>query len=196
MAVYELFVLGELMDQPAHGYLLHSIIKTAVGPIRKLSWGALYPLIRRLEREGLIAPVAAMEAVACAGADGRQRKVYGITEAGRARFFALMAEPGAYDTEYPDLFSIKLSNFHHVDRDPRLEILRHYRGYVQLLQSYMQTARRRVEAEPRIPEAERPYILRVIDHRLHVARADIQWIEAEIASTAHDGTAPLERPVP
>src|SRR5579864_1831241 len=153
--MYELFVLGELMDQPAHGYLLHSIIKTAVGPIRRLSWGALYPLIRRLERDGLIAPVPAVEVGDCAGADGRQRKVYAITEAGRDRFFALMAEPGAYDAEYPDLFSIKLSDFHHVARDVHLEILRHYRGYIQLLQSYVQTSRRRIEAEPLIPEAER-----------------------------------------
>lgn len=194
--MYELFVLGELMDQPAHGYLLHSIIKSAVGPIRRLSWGALYPLIRRLEQERLIAPVPAMEVGACAGARPRRRKVYGITEAGRERFFALMAEPGAYDTDYPDLFSIKLSNFHHVARELRLEILRHYRGYVQLLLSYMQTSRRRIEAEPRIPAAERPYILRVLDHRLHVARADMQWIDAEIARVAYDGPASLERPAP
>ena len=54
--MYELFVLGELMDGPHHGYLLREILGRLLGPFRHISCGVLYPLIRQLEREGLIVP--------------------------------------------------------------------------------------------------------------------------------------------
>lgn len=176
--MYELFVLGELLDKPLHGYVLHQVVETAIGPVRRLSWGALYPLLRRLEREGLIAREVGGDA------SGRERKRYRITVAGEARFRALMAAPGTYDTDYPDLFTLKLSNFHHVDRDGRLAILRDYRSYVQFIQDYLLTSRRHGASEPAIPEAERPHILRALDHRLHLARADLAWLDAEIAPLA------------
>ena len=53
--IYELFVLGELMDGPHHGYKLREILSNLFGPFRQISWGMLYPLIRQLEREGLLA---------------------------------------------------------------------------------------------------------------------------------------------
>jgi hypothetical protein len=34
--------------------LLHTILNQVVGPFRNISWGVLYPLIRRFEEEGLI----------------------------------------------------------------------------------------------------------------------------------------------
>ena len=56
--VYELFVLGELTAGSHHGYLLREILGKILGPFRQVSWGALYPLIHRLSRDGLIAPVS------------------------------------------------------------------------------------------------------------------------------------------
>src|SRR5690349_2906109 len=84
--MYELFVLGELMDQPHHGYLLHRILTRLLGPFRQVSWGALYPLIHRLEQEGLIVPTAAYE-VTDKQARGKQRNVYQITSAGQEGFY-------------------------------------------------------------------------------------------------------------
>ena len=52
--MYELFVLGELVHKPMHGYLLQRVVQEAIGPVRQMSWGALYPLLKRLERDGLI----------------------------------------------------------------------------------------------------------------------------------------------
>jgi len=186
--VYELFVLGELMDKPLHGYALHSVITKVIGPVRQLSWGALYPLIRRLEQGGFIAREES------GGGGGHERKLYRITDAGVARFYALMAEPGAYDADYPVLFTIKMSNFHHVDREQRLAILRHYRAYAQFIRDYMQTSRRYITLQPKIPEAERPHILRSLEHRLHVAEADLQWIDTELERLSGENSAPLQHP--
>jgi DNA-binding PadR family transcriptional regulator len=72
-ALYELFILGCLMSQPFHGYLLRRLLSVAIGPARQISWGVLYPLMRRLEDDGLIASVASGDAAE----DGeRQQRVY------------------------------------------------------------------------------------------------------------------------
>lgn len=175
--MYELFVLGELMDGPLHGYLLHSIVSTAIGPLRQMSWGALYPLIRRLEQEGLIAP----EPDQNQANGGRQRKVYGITDAGRARFLDLMLKPAEYNVDYADLFAIKLSSFHHLTPEQQDDVLRQYQSYVRFMLDHLQSGRRYIAGHSEILEAERPHILRTIDHRLHLFRADREWIDAEIA---------------
>src|SRR4051812_22864153 len=114
--MYELFVLGELLNKPVHGYLLHQIVQKAIGPIRQMSWGALYPLLRRLEQEGLIC----RETSSHGEGGNREKKCYCITPAGEARFRHLMAEPGAYDADYPDLFTLKMSKFHLIDRAGQL----------------------------------------------------------------------------
>ncbi len=52
---FELFILGELMDEPHHGYLLRDILTRMLGPFRRVSWATIYPLLRQLEHAGLIA---------------------------------------------------------------------------------------------------------------------------------------------
>jgi len=180
--MYELFVLGELMEQPLHGYALQSIISASIGPTRQISWGALYPLLRRLEGEGSIEPYdRADEGDKKAGKGGRQRKAYRLTDAGQRRFFALMQERGAYDADYSDLFSIKLANFNPITPAQRHAILDDYRVYLQFIADYLRRARQGILTNPRIPEPERPYIVRTIAHRLHVTNADMEWVVGEIA---------------
>ena len=142
--MYELFVLGELLETPMHGYKLHQIVTHAIGPIRQLSWGALYPLLLRLERAGLI--VGKVDN----SSGGRERKLYHITEAGEARFRTLMAEPGDYNVDYPDLFSIKVHGFHFIDLEGRLAILKHFRGYMQFIQESLVSGQEHVAAIPEI----------------------------------------------
>src|SRR5258708_1995482 len=110
--IYELFVLGELMDEPHHGYQLREILSNLLGPFRQISWGVLYPLIRQLELEGLLASDAETNAEdSGARASGsRQRKQYRLTETGRERFYTLMLERGDYNADYPELFTVKLNN--------------------------------------------------------------------------------------
>jgi DNA-binding PadR family transcriptional regulator len=175
--MYEVYVLGELMEEPMHGYLLPQILSSIIGPYRTLSWGALYPLIHRLEEDGLIKPVEREDRLGT-----RQRKAYAITEAGRARFRELMAERGEYDPDYRDLFTIKLSKFAYVDRLTQLDILRHYRGYVGELREHLEAHLRNVTTNPYISERERPGILRALSHRVQLVRADMQWVEREIAA--------------
>jgi DNA-binding PadR family transcriptional regulator len=175
MTMYELFVLGELLDQPLHGYLLREIVNLAIGPVRQMSWGGLYPLVRRLETEGLIE-----QAKDARHSGARERKVYRITPAGQERFLFLMLKPEEYSLDYPDLFNIKLTNFDHLSINQRLDVLRHYQGYVRFILDHLQNGTKHVSSQPRIGEGEREHILRALEHRSAVSNADLAWVEAEI----------------
>ena len=82
--MYELIILSHLMLQPAHGYMIASIINDMIGPYARISNGRLYPLLAQMEKSGLIKPYS--EASAGQQSD-RQLRTYEITEAGRKRFY-------------------------------------------------------------------------------------------------------------
>ena len=46
----ELAVLGLLSEQPLHGYELKKRLSETLGPLWGISFGSLYPALRRLER--------------------------------------------------------------------------------------------------------------------------------------------------
>ena len=53
----ELAVLGLLAEQPRHGYELKKRLSETLGPLWGISFGSLYPALRRLERSGEIEEV-------------------------------------------------------------------------------------------------------------------------------------------
>jgi DNA-binding PadR family transcriptional regulator len=180
---YELFVLGELMDGPHHGYQLREILSNMLGPFRQMSWGVLYPLIRQLEHEGLLVSDTESNPERREGraSSNRQRKQYRLTESGRERFHALMVERGDYTADYRELFLIKLNNFDHISKEEQLTLLRHYRGYLQIEDFYLQRGQQHVSIHPGIPDTQRAHILRIIDFRQSSIQAETHWIADQIA---------------
>src|ERR1700736_2881231 len=57
--VLELAVLGLLKDQPLYGYELKKRLGETLGFLWGVSYGSLYPALRRLERAGAIASLPA-----------------------------------------------------------------------------------------------------------------------------------------
>ena len=83
-ATLELAVLGLLHDSPLHGYELRKRLNLLLGWTRLLSYGSLYPALKRMLRAGLVTEVA----MASPGVSRRQRIVYQITSAGTEYFGA------------------------------------------------------------------------------------------------------------
>jgi len=104
MAMYEFIILSQLMHGPAHGYLIAKIINDMIGPYARISYGRLYPLLAKLEQNGLIAA----ERASASGRQGdRPLRIYTITEAGRVRFKVLMSDTGSSPGEYQKLLHTK-----------------------------------------------------------------------------------------
>ena len=73
-------ILGFLIDQPMHGYELKRALSPALPPERRVNDGVLYPLLKRMEADGLISGRVERR-------DGApDRRVFHPTEAGRRAF--------------------------------------------------------------------------------------------------------------
>jgi DNA-binding PadR family transcriptional regulator len=70
-------VLAVLGREPAHGYAILDSLRLASGGVFDLPEGTLYPILHRLEAQGLVR--ARWQAVG-----GRERRVYSLAKAGRA----------------------------------------------------------------------------------------------------------------
>jgi DNA-binding PadR family transcriptional regulator len=144
--MYELVILGFLMRMPYHGYLIAKIINDMIGPFARMSNGRLYPLLAKLEQEGLISP-APEEAVPAPlrPARDRQHHSYQITEAGRQRFHELMMDTTSNPGEYRRIFWFKLPNLHWLEPAERLYLLDHYINFCQTHLFHLDTERRDLE---------------------------------------------------
>lgn len=180
--MYELFVLGELLDGPRHGYQLREILSRLLGPFRQISWGILYPLIRQLEHEGLIVSEGESRPSERekAAASGRSRKPYAITASGKQRFYVLMEDPGDYHAEYRELFLIKLNNFDYLSAQQQLNVLWQYRGFLQTEDLYLSGGQQSVLTNPDLLDQHRAHILRIISFRQRSIRGEMPWIEEQI----------------
>jgi PadR family transcriptional regulator PadR len=76
--VPEMLLLRLLARQPMHGYDLVQGIRLATGGVLQFGEGCIYPILHRLEADGMIR--AAREVVG-----GRKRVVYRLERAGRKR---------------------------------------------------------------------------------------------------------------
>jgi DNA-binding PadR family transcriptional regulator len=126
--MYEFIILAQLMFGPAHGYLIAKIINDMIGPFARLSYGRLYPLLAKLEQNGLIAPESEVPA---GGQRDRQMRIYIITDAGRTRFQLLMRDTSSSPGEYQKLFAFKTCYFGFITPPERLRLVDHYINYCQ-----------------------------------------------------------------
>lgn len=176
--MYELFLLGKLMDRPWHGYEFHQVLNSVVGPARKVSWGTIYPLLRRLEKSGLIKRVpdnASPE-------DGRGRQHYSITPAGRERFLELMRTERQNDADYRDTFRVKLGNFTRVDKQTRRSIVRRYLHRLSAISSHTESMSELVKKVPEMDDSERKSILLALAHDRFLAESDVAWVRKNLGS--------------
>ncbi|HMC36319.1 MAG TPA: PadR family transcriptional regulator, partial [Actinomycetota bacterium] len=72
----ELAILGLLKERGMHGYQLKKRLADTLGSFWQVSYGSLYPALKRLQRQGAVEMVFPKEDV------GRRKNVYRITPAG------------------------------------------------------------------------------------------------------------------
>ncbi|RPF23334.1 PadR family transcriptional regulator [Myceligenerans xiligouense] len=141
--VLETAVLGLLNEAPLHGYELRKRLGLALGTFRALSYGSLYPALRRLVQQGLITAVEgdqrpssdtntarnggrtrpARGTMTNKPALGRRgRIVYELTADGKEHLHTLLtnAGPTAWEDEN---FDVRFALFGQTDAETRLRIL-------------------------------------------------------------------------
>ena len=179
-ATLELAVLGLLHDSPLHGYELRKRLNLLLGWTRLLSYGSLYPALKRLQRSGLVTEVT----TAPASVSRRQRIVYRLTPSGAEYFGAKITDVGPSAWEDED-FNMRFAFFSRTESDVRLRILE---GRRSRLQERLDRAR-----SSRGPAGEDRYVSELQRHAIESVEREVRWlsdlIEAEHGSEHRSGGA-------
>ncbi|MCD4523752.1 PadR family transcriptional regulator [Nocardioides sp. cx-173] len=164
----ELAVLGLLHEGPMHGYELRKRLNLMLGWSRVLSYGSLYPALKKMLRGALIeehttAPVPGVPVTR------RPRIVYRVTEAGTREFQRLMSEVGPTAWE-DDNFDIRFAFFGSTDMEIRLRVLEGRR-------TRLQERLDRVQSQLSMTQAEVDrYAAELQRHGVESVEREVRWL--------------------
>jgi DNA-binding PadR family transcriptional regulator len=175
----ELAVLGLLHEGPMHGYELRKRLNLMLGWGRVLSYGSLYPALKKMLRGQLIEEVSSKGR---AGVTSRRpRIVYQVTAAGTREFQRLMSEVGPTAWE-DDNFDIRFAFFSSTDMEIRLRVLE---GRRMRLQERLDRIQRELSMTEQ--EADR-YAGELQRHGVESVEREVNWLSDLI--NAERGTTP------
>jgi len=176
----ELAVLGILHQNPIHGYELRRQLSSLLGTFRALSFGSLYPCLKELLAEGLIAEERDEDAGP--RASRRAKIVYRLTADGKERLQDLLGEGGPTAWE-DDGFGVHFAFFGQTRADVRLRILE---GRRSRLEERLEAVR---AAFTRTRERVDSYTLELHKHGLESVEREVRWLNELIASERQGSAA-------
>ena len=164
----ELAILGLLKEQPMHGYQLSRELAQQLGGLWRVSYGSLYPTLRRLERDGAVEQVPGE-----AGGKGRRKLVYRITPAGEALFLRLLEEPPQEGQAEDARFRVRLAFFRYLPPETRVRLLDRRRAGLEERLEQLTAA---IAAAADNDDYQRA----LMDHGRAATEADIAWLNGLI----------------
>jgi DNA-binding PadR family transcriptional regulator len=176
-ASLELAVLGLLHESPLHGYELRKRLNLLLGWGRLLSYGSLYPALKRLLRAGWINEVTATSP----GVSRRQRIVYQITPAGRQFFGEQMTDAGPAAWE-DDTFTMRFAFFSRTDADVRLRVLE---GRLSRLQERLDRAQHSGRG------GDDRYVSELRRHSIESVEREVAWL-TDLINAERSGARPAD----
>jgi len=196
----ELAVLGLLKERAMHGYELRKQLGAMLGPFWQVSWGSLYPALRRLAKAGAVEKLVepkprrttrttrttakkTTKTKSNTLSSGRRKNVYRISPKGEQLFTSMLEETAAaVDAEH---FTLKLAFFRYLQPEMRLALLERRRAYLQDKLAQFKTNLR--DYRERIDS----YTLSLQNHGMAATQNDIEWIDELItAERSLEGVRP------
>jgi DNA-binding PadR family transcriptional regulator len=164
--VLELAILGLLKERSMHGYQLKKRLAETLGPLFPVSYGALYPALKRLKADGAVEEVFPKTEVR------RRKNVYRITPAGERLFDQLVESFGEREGVGDDNgFRVRLAFFRYLEPETRIGVLERRRATLTNrlaeLKQRFSSYRERVDA----------YTLSLMRHGMDSTERDIVWVE-------------------
>jgi DNA-binding PadR family transcriptional regulator len=183
-------ILGLLSIQPnLSGYDMRKAVQGSIGHFWGESYGQIYPALKQLAGEGLIAPTGT-------GSNGRKlRQEYILTEAGRDCLRAWLAVP--FQNEPPrNEFLLKLFFAHQAAPGVAISHLRDLQERNRRMLDALQKIETSVPAQqPMNPNL--PYWMLTLSLGKALTCAALEWGESALAqlSTSYSPAAPSHRPL-
>jgi len=131
-------LLGFLMRKSMTGYDLMKAFSISFSFFSGLSYGSIYPALKKMENVGLISKRVEIQ-------DGApNRKIYTITEAGRNAFLESLRTPLAPE-RHKSSFLMRLFFFAYLAPEERKEIVVGHRDSVQQIHDQLESLRPQIE---------------------------------------------------
>jgi DNA-binding PadR family transcriptional regulator len=162
--VLELAILGLLKERSMHGYQLKKRLSETLGPFWQVSYGSLYPALKRLRTGGSVEMIFPREEVR------RRKNVYQVTKAGEQTFARLVEESG-HETNDDNGFRVRLAFFRYLKPETRIGLLERRKAY--LLGRLAEFKERVTSYRERVDT----YTLSLMRHGLDSTEHDIQWLD-------------------
>jgi DNA-binding PadR family transcriptional regulator len=160
----ELAVLGLLKERSMHGYQLKKSLSETLGPFWQVSYGALYPALKRLRVQGAVEQVFPRTKV------GRRRNVYRMTQRGEELFAELLASSGS-GSDDDNGFRVRLAFFRYLKPETRLGLLERRKA---ALTTRLADLRGRLSLHRKQGDA---YTLSMMRHGMDATERDILWVD-------------------
>jgi len=170
--VLKLAILGTLSEHPLHGYQLRKELGSQLGPFRAVSYGSLYPCLKRMVADDLIAADAsdAEPLSARATTSKRSRIAYRLTDHGRAQLEEELASAAASSWD-DDAFDVRFSLFDRTDSATRLRILEGRRSRMAERLEEVSESMKRVRAR------HDAYTTELQRHGLERVEREVEWLD-------------------
>ncbi len=166
----ELAILGLLDERPMHGYELRKRLSEMLGTVRTVSFGSLYPTLRRLQQQGdIVEDASAATATRPPATARRGRKTYRITSRGIETLEEFLDEPGTALFTV-DGFRVHLAFF---DRTPGPARVRLLEGRRRVLEERREGQR---DAATRAGPTELRYSRQLTMLGLETSERELRWI--------------------
>jgi DNA-binding PadR family transcriptional regulator len=176
----ELAILGLLKERAMHGYQLKKRLADTLGSFWQVSYGSLYPALKRLQREGAVEMIFPREQI------GRRKNVYRITEMGEGLLGELLERAGQEATEDSG-FSVRFAFFKYLKPETRIRLLERRRAFLEsrwsTIKASLQSYKEQIDS----------YTLSLMNHQLAATETDIRWLEDLIQAEQRQVQPPEKR---
>jgi DNA-binding PadR family transcriptional regulator len=164
----ELVTLGMLMQGKMSGYDIKKITEQSVGIFYKMSYGSLYPALKRLVESAYVTEEETN--------DSKNKKMYSITNEGQQHFMQWLKEPlQANKREY----LIKIFFYDYLDEPTKKQNLMAYQQNIARNIAQMEAVQSIVSKELEQLEDKNAYYYRVsvMHYGLHFFNMENEWLK-------------------
>ena len=151
-----------------HGYQLSKRLTDSLGGFWRVSYGSLYPSLKRLERQGAVEQIFDRQEV------GRRKNVYRITEKGEALFKELLEESGPESSGEDNRFRVRMAFFKYVSPETRIRLLERRRAFLEERLMMIQSSLATTSGDM--------YTMSLMQHGRESTEQDIAWLNGLITA--------------
>lgn len=166
-------ILGILTTECNTGYDIKQMIDNSLNHFWKISYGQIYPTLKKLEEEGLV------EVHTAANGGKPDRREYSLTQSGRQTLREWLENPVEQLPVERNEILLKLFFGSHQSPEKRRELLQEYESRLQeRYDTYRAIENRITENSGHLDDAV--YWLSTLDYGKRVTNAAIEWCQATI----------------